>query len=50
MGVNTFLKLKNESTFPWVLSNVNDFNTAKPFVDAQTKVIANIGELKVKSY
>ena len=47
MGINRFNELKNESTFPWVLSNVNDYNTSRPLVDAHTKIIVNVGELKV---
>ena len=48
MGVNRLDKLMKMSNFPWVLSNVNDHISRKPFVNAHAKVVAEVGDIKVK--
>jgi exosome complex exonuclease DIS3/RRP44 len=37
------------SNFPWVLSNVNDHISRKPFVNAHAKVVAEVGDIKVEN-
>ena len=51
MGQQRFEKLMKKSKFPWVLSNVIDNRTSKPFVNAHTKVVVDVGEIRVcKNY
>lgn len=47
MGIGRFEKLMDISTFPWVLSNVNDHKTSKPLANAHTKVVIDVGGIKV---
>jgi len=47
MGEHRFEKLMKISKFPWVLSNVDDVRTSKPFVNAHNKVIVDVGEIRV---
>ena len=49
MGIGRFEKLMDISTFPWVLSNVNDHKTSKPLANAHTKVVIDVGGIKVFS-
>jgi 2',3'-cyclic-nucleotide 2'-phosphodiesterase (5'-nucleotidase family) len=48
MGQQRFEKLMKISKFPWVLSNVDDIRTSKPFVNAHNKVIVDVGEIRVR--
>ncbi len=47
MGQQILEKLMKKSKFPWVLSNVVDNRTSKPFVNAHTKVVVDVGEIRV---
>jgi len=47
MGEKRFEKLIEKSNFPWVLSNVIDHRTSKPFVNAKTKIVVPVGEIRV---
>ena len=47
MGIPKFEKLMEMSNFPWVLSNVTDHYTTKPLMNARTKVIIDVGGIKV---
>lgn len=47
MGVETFVELVDCSNFPWILSNVLDPASKKPFLNLETKVVLTINGLKV---
>lgn len=47
MGVDTFVELVDCSNFPWILSNVLDAETKKPFLNLETKVVLTMNDLKV---
>ncbi|RNA37918.1 mannosylglucosyl-3-phosphoglycerate phosphatase isoform X2 [Brachionus plicatilis] len=46
MGVDIFKELVNLSNFPWILTNLYDAETMKPFLDLKTQVITNVNKLK----
>jgi len=47
MGVNVFEGLIKLSKFPWLLSNVFDPDTLKPFIPVKTKQIVEIQGVKI---
>ena len=50
MGVNRFDKLMKMSNFPWMLSNVREHQSAKPFVNAHVKIVVDINDIKVNYF